>query len=189
MVLTPHFRALGRWAPVLVALLGCERPPFTPPGACDTCPYPPTIPPIVNFVTPPPGGRIDRYSIITASATDNKQVTGVEFYWALGFPDNSDWVKLHPGVIPAPPWVVDLSRFQDRLPVDDTFVYLHAVAHDIEGNADTATVNVRYAFVPLPSATGERSAAARIASPPPSSTAPDRLRPPGAARAAPAGPP
>ena len=135
---------------LFASLTGCERPPFDPPGSCDSCPAPVTHPPVVRFVSPAPGARIDRYSQLTAVASDDRGVTGVEFFRAQGFPDNSDWIKLHPGVIPAPPYVLDLSRYQDRLPADDTFVYLHVVAHDIEGNADTATIQVFYAFVPVP---------------------------------------
>lgn len=139
------------WLPlVVVVLLGCQRPPFDPPGSCDSCPGPARRPPVVAFIGLADGDAITRHSLITVSATDDRQVTGVEFFRALGFVDNSDWIKLHPGEIPAPPFVLDLSRYQDRLPPDDTFVYLHAVAHDIEGNADTATVHVSYVWIPPP---------------------------------------
>lgn len=132
-------------------LLGCDGALFSEQPYCHhDCPVPPTIPPVVAFLAPTPGARIDRHSILSVSARDDKQLVGVEFYYGYGFPDNHDWVKLHPGIIAAPPYNLDLSRYQLPLPTDDTFVFLHAVAKDIEGNADTATVLAQYALVPPP---------------------------------------
>lgn len=148
MLMNSRIRIVGRWAPLLAALLGCERPPFSAPGACDSCPPPPTKPPVVHFVSPLNGGQIDRSSLLTVSATDDKQVTGVEFYRAAGDPTNNDWIKLHPGQITAAPWVLDLSRYQDSLPTSIDFIYLHAIAHDIEGNADTDVVFVKFNWTP-----------------------------------------
>lgn len=182
-------RSLAFGALLVAALPGCERPPFDPPGACDSCPLPATRPPVVRFLSPAAGDRIDRYTLLTASATDDREVTGVEFFRGFGAPDNKDWIKLHPGVIPAAPYVLDLSRYPDRLPADDTFIYLHAVANDIEGNADTATLLVYYAYIPLPSPTAGPTAAARTAFPPPRSGAPGRSGPSAASRAGRAGPP
>lgn len=133
---------------LLAALLGCERPPFDPPGSCDSCPAPVSHPPVVSILTPHAGDTITRNSTLLAAASDDRQVIGVEFYRAQGAPDNSDWVKLHPGVIPAQPYYLDLSRYPDRLPPDKTFIYIHAVAYDVEGNADTATVRVLFNWTP-----------------------------------------
>ena len=137
-------RSLTRGVPLLVALLGCGAPPFKPPAFCDSCPLPPTTPPVVRFIAPSPGDTITRSYTLIVAATDDKQVTGVEFFRSLGDPTGADWIKLQPGLIAASPYTLDLSRYPDSLPTTKEFIHLLAVAHDVEGNADTADVTVYF---------------------------------------------
>jgi len=134
----PPLRLLARYGalPFLV-LLGCNTDSFLPPGPCTAdCPLPPTIPPVVHFVVPVNGGRVRSSTLLIASATDDRQVTGVEFFYS--------WQKVHPGVIGAPPYQMILGKYVAGLPSDSGFIQLEVVAHDVEGNADTAQVLAYY---------------------------------------------
>lgn len=124
----------------LVALLGCGEP-FKPPEVCVTdCPLPPTKPPKVTFLIPTAGGNVWADSTIYVSATDDRQVTGVELYY--------NWNKLHPGTIAAPPYRMILGKYYHNWPACPGSIFLEAVAHDIEGNADTVQIYAN--FVPAP---------------------------------------
>jgi hypothetical protein len=121
---------------VVLASLACEGTTFLRPSVCDTCPLPPTIPPVVRFVVPVDGGTVTSSTLLVASATDDRQVTGVEFFYA--------WQKLHPGVIGAPPYQMVLGKYYHEFPTTPGFILLEVVAHDVEGNADTAQVLAQY---------------------------------------------
>lgn len=120
-------------------LLGCGEP-FTPSETCLAgCPLPPTVPPVVKFLLPAPGDTVDEESIIAAAASDDRRVTGVQFYVS--------WIKLHPYLIPAGPYRIVLGAYRHGWPACPTPILLQVVALDVEGNADTAKVGVM--FVPI----------------------------------------
>lgn len=122
---------------VVLALLACNGDPFTAPARClSDCPLPLTKPPVVHFITPAPGELVTPNTTLYASATDDRRVTGVEFFHS--------WVKIHPGVIGAPPYRMILGKYPTGLPAFPGTIALEVVAYDIEGNADTEKVVVPY---------------------------------------------
>lgn len=118
---------------------GCAGEPFAPPAACGECPLPATVPPKVSFIVPSPGGTVNETTSLTAVATDDRKVAGVQFYYS--------WIKLHPYTIDAGPYQRVLGQYFHGFPICPADILLEVVARDVEGNADTAQVAAH--FVPV----------------------------------------
>jgi hypothetical protein len=123
----------------LILLGSCSQGSFSPLGRCEVdCPLPPTVPPVITWVQPTPGAVVGRTSDLVVSATDNVGVERVEFYYSvLGF-------KLHPGSVGAAPYRAVLGKYFDGFPDPAAPIFVYAVAWDLEGNSDTATITLNW---------------------------------------------
>lgn len=100
------------------------------------CPLPGTIPPVVTWVRPSPGGRVTVESELLVSATDDIQVTHVDFFY-YGH-------RLLPATVAAPPYRIILGQYFHDWPVVGGPMTLTAIGWDVEGNADTANLVVDF---------------------------------------------